>query len=200
MLYADGQEEEMSEEEIRCSECQTVLREGDDREVTEDAVFCRPCYLNLVARLQQAVAAQGADINYPMALLGGLLGGVAGVLVWWGFTVLTGIAFGLVAVVIGFTVGKGVTLFSGNRRSQGLQIMAVIIAVVSFAYATYLVNRTFVARFLAEQGHDAVLPLLPDPALFIAVIRAGFGLMDLVFFAIVIYEAWKIPAPFRLNA
>lgn len=190
----------MSEEEIRCSECGTVLREGDDREVTDDAVFCRPCYVHLVTQLRQAVAAQQEGINYPLAFSGGLLGGVAGVLAWWGFTVLTGIAFGLVAVVIGFTVGKGVTIFSGNRRSQGLQIMAVGIAVVSFAYASYLVNRTLVARFFAEQGQDAVLPLLPGPGLFFEVVRIGFGLMDVVFLAIVVYEAWKIPAPFRLKA
>jgi len=30
-------------------------------------------------------------------------------------------------------------------------------------------------------------------------VRAGFGVFDLVFLAIVLYEAWKIPAPFRLR-
>jgi len=30
------------------------------------------------------------------------------------------------------------------------------------------------------------------------VLRAGFGVMDFVFLAIVVYEAWKIPRPIRL--
>ena len=87
-------------ETIRCSECNSALTEGQDRETTEDAVFCRPCFNNLTAQLQQAVAQQGQDINYPMAAVGGLAGAAVGVLVWWGFTVVTNISFGLVAVVI----------------------------------------------------------------------------------------------------
>jgi hypothetical protein len=118
--------------------------------------------------------------------------------VWWGFTVVTNIAFGLVAVVIGFAVGKAVVMFSGHKRHVNLQIMAVVISVLSFVCASYLVNRTFIHRALAEQGDDRVLPLLPDPALLFRVLQVGFGFMDLVFLAIVIWEAWRLPAPAKL--
>ena len=187
-------------ETMQCSECNTVLSEGQDRETTEDAVFCRPCFNNLTAQLQQVVAAQGEDINYPMAVAGGLLGAVIGVVAWWGFTVVTNIAFGLVAVVIGFAVGKGVVLLSGNRRSQGLQITSVIISTLGFVYASYLVNRTLVQKAFAEQGQEMLLPLIPSPEVLINVLKVSFGLMDVVFLAIVVYQAWKIPAPFRIGA
>ena len=187
-------------ETMQCSECNTVLSEGQDRETTEDAVFCRPCFNNLTAQLQQVVAAQGEDINYPMAVAGGLLGAVIGVVAWWGFTVVTNIAFGLVAVVIGFAVGKGVVLLSGNRRSQGLQITSVIISTLGFVYASYLVNRTLVQKAFAEQGQEMLLPLIPSPEVLVNVLKVSFGLMDVVFLAIVVYQAWKIPAPFRIGA
>ena len=34
--------------------------------------------------------------------------------------------------------------------------------------------------------------------LFVEVVGLDFGLMDLIFLGIVVYEAWRIPAPIRL--
>ena len=185
--------------ELRCAQCSTVLREGEDRETTEEGVFCRPCFNNLTVQLRQAIEAQGTEINYSMAVVGGLLGAGIGIGAWWGFTVVTNIVFGLVAVVIGFTVGKGVIILSGDKRSQGLQILSVAIAALSFFYATFLVNRTFILRDYAERGEEVDIPLLPSPELFFEVVRLGFRIMDLVFLAIVVYQAWKIPAPLKIS-
>lgn len=197
---AEESQSDPSSGEVRCGECHTALAEGQDREVTEDGVFCRPCYNNLTAQLQQVLAAQGVDINYGGALVGGLLGAAAGVLAWWGFTVLTKIAFGLVAVVIGVAVAKGVVLLSGDKRHLNLQIMSTAVSVVAFFYASYLVNRTFILRAMAERGETVVLPFAPPLPVFFEVVKLGFGVMDLVFLAIVVYEAWKIPAPIRLGS
>jgi hypothetical protein len=186
--------------EARCAECNTLLGTGQDRETTTGGTFCRPCFNNLSAQLQQVVESQGRDVNYSLAVVGGLLGAAVGVLVWWGFTVLTGIAFGLVAIVIGFTVGHGVVRLSGGKRSAGLQGVSVAIAALAFFYASYLVNRTFIHRAMAERGEPVTLTLLPDPQLFFNVVQAGFNVMDLVFLGIVVYEAWKIPKPIRLGA
>jgi hypothetical protein len=146
-----------------------------------------------------AIQAQGEDIPYPMAVLGAMLGGALGVVAWWGFTVVTQIAFGLVAVVIGFAVGKGILLFTGQKRARGLQILSVVVAGISFFYASYLVNRTFILRAFAEEGEELVLPVLPSPELLINVVRVNFSFMDLVFLAIVLYYAWKLPAPLQLT-
>ncbi len=145
------------QDENRCAECGTVLTEGQDRQQTEDAVFCRPCFNNLTAQVQEAIAAQTRDINYPMALVGGLIGGAIGVVAWWGFTVVTNIAFGLVAIVIGLAVAKGIVILSGDKRGLNLQIMSVVISTLGFFYASYLVNRTFINRAYAEQGQDMAL-------------------------------------------
>jgi hypothetical protein len=185
-------------QEVRCAECGTVLFEGQDRQTTDGGTFCRSCFERLTSQVHQAIAAQGTDVNYSMALTGGLAGAVVGVAAWWGFTVLTEYALGLVAVVIGFTVGKGVTLLAGGKRHRNLQIMSVAIAGPSFFYASYLVNRTFVLKYYAAQGESVVLPLVPAPDLFLNLVMTNFGIMDLVFLAIVVYEAWRIPAPFKL--
>lgn len=183
---------------VQCAECGTTLIEGQDRERTDDAVFCRPCFEKLTHQVGQAIEAQGRDINYSMALVGGLAGAALGAAVWWGFTVLTNIAFGLVAVVIGFAVGKGVTLLAGNKRHRNLQLMSCVIAVAGFAYASFLVNRTFILKALAEQGQEIKIGFLPNPELLYRVITAGASPMDLLFLGIVVYQAWKIPAPLAL--
>ena len=188
------------QDEVRCAECGTTFGEGQEREVTDDGTFCRPCFNNLTAQLQQVVAAQGQQINYPMAMMGGLAGGAAGVLVWWGFTVVTNIAFGLIAVVIGVAVGKGIVLLSGNKRHLNLQVMSVVISALGFVYASYLVNRTFINPSLVEQEDGFVLPVIPDFALLTEVVRLDFGIIDLVFLAIVAFQAWKIPAPVRIGS
>ena len=183
----------------QCAECGTWLSEGMDRELTDDGAFCRPCFNNLTAQVQMAIDQQGREINYQMAVVGAVVGGAIGVLAWWGFTVATNIAFGLIAVVIGFTVGKGTVMLSGDKRSRGLQVISSLVATVSFFYASYLVNRTFILRAFAEEGTEFVLPLLPSPDLFVRVVGAGFGVMDVVFLAIVVWQAWKMPAPFALS-
>ena len=108
----------MPSDTVTCADCGTRLEAGADREVTDDKTFCRPCYDRLVAQLQAAVAAQGQDLNYPLALLGALGGAAIGVVAWWGFTVLTGIAIGFVAIVIGMGVGRGAVLCRSSSRSS----------------------------------------------------------------------------------
>jgi len=184
--------------EIRCARCGTTLGEGQDRVTADGGPFCRPCYNNLREDVRQAVQSQTQDINYPLAVIGAVLGGAAGVVAWWGFTVVSGIAFGLVAIVIGVAVAKGATILAGNKRSQGLQILSVIVSTIGFFYATDLVNRTLILRATVEEGEALVLPLVPSPDLFYEVVALGFGIMDLVFLGIVVYEAWKIPAPVQL--
>ena len=181
-----------------CAQCGRVLS-PDDRVAAGDRAFCRSCYASLRAELEQAVTSMSSGIHYPNAVAGAVLGGAVGALAWWGFTVLTHLAFGLFAVAIGYLTGWGCVRFSGGKRSAGLQAVSVVVALASYAVATYLVNMTFLNRALAEQGKAFHIGFPPDDlGLFYAVVSTGFGLMDVVFLAIVVYEAWKIPRPPRL--
>jgi len=185
--------------EMTCSRCHTVLSETQDHVVVPGGIVCRPCSNNLRSDLDRAVQEQSRDINYPMALVGALLGGSAGVLAWWGITVWTNIAFGAVAILIGIAVGKGVTLLAGNKLSRGLQIMSLTVAGCAYFYAAYLVNRTFVQQALAKEGKEIVLTLLPNPQMFFRVVSLNFDVLDVVFLAIVLWEAWRLPAPVKLR-
>lgn len=182
-----------------CARCEKALTDAD-RVVASDRAFCRACYEVLAFEVRQAAAGMSENVNYPMAVLGAVLGGAAGALVWWGFTVLTKIGLGLIAVGIGFLVGHGTVRFSGGKRTRGLQILAVAVGTVSFLIAAYLVNMTFINEVLAERGAPWRVSFPPlSVTMFYRVLEANFGIMKLVFLAIVIYEAWIIPRPLKLT-
>jgi hypothetical protein len=181
-----------------CSRCQRALQ-GDDRVQAGGKTFCRSCYETLRQQLEQAVQGMSTDIRYPAAALGAVLGGVVGALIWWGFTVVTHFAFGLVAVAIGFLVGQGAVVFSGGKRSRGLQVLAVVTSLVSFVVATYLVNMTFLSQAYAKLGQTSRITFPPTSGdMLVTVLSASFGIMDVVFLAITLWQAWKIPAPLKL--
>lgn len=172
---------------------------ADDTVATGDRVFCRSCYESLRAELEAAVATMSSDINYAHAAVGATLGGAVGALAWWGFTVLTHIAFGLFAVAIGYLVGHGAVRFAGGKRSRGLQALSIGVALLSYLVAVYLVNMTFINTVLASRGESFRVGFPPQSLdLLIRVVTVGAGAMDLVFLAIVVYEAWKIPRPVAL--
>lgn len=74
----------------------------------------------------------------------------------------------------------------------------MVIGALSFLVAVFLVNMTFLNAALAQRG-DAFRVTLPPPSLeaFYRVIAANFGIMKLVFLAIIVYEAWFIPRPIK---
>jgi hypothetical protein len=182
-----------------CARCDKTLTESD-RVLAGDRAFCRSCYEVLTVELQRAVQQLSHDVNYPMAALGATLGGAAGALAWWGFTALTGIGFGLIAVVIGFLAGHGAVRFSGGKRGVGLQAIAIGAGALAFFVATYLVNMTFINLALQQRGEGWRVPFPPDSLeTLYRIIALNFGAMKLVFLAIVIYEAWTIPRLPRLN-
>jgi hypothetical protein len=176
-----------------CAQCGKTLA-GDDRVAAGDRSFCRACYETLYQELQRSLGALTTDINYPMAAIGAVLGGAAGIVLWWGLTVVTKIAFGLAAIAIGWLVGQGAVRFAGGKRSPGLQALAVAVSVVSFAVAQYLVNMTFINEELARRGMEQRVPFPPvSLAGMVEVVSLGFGVMDAVFVAILIWQAWSIP-------
>ncbi len=184
----------------RCAQCSRLLT-ATDRVAAGDRVFCTSCHDSLRLELESAVRAMSEDINYVNATVGAVLGGAVGVLAWWGFTAATKWSIGILAVGIGWAVGWGAMRFAGGKRSQGLQMLAAGVAIASWVMANFLVNMTFVNRALAAQGETFRVTFPPQSLdLFAKVVANNFGVMDVVFLAIMVWEAWKMPRPIRLPA
>jgi len=178
-----------------CARC-GVVPASEDRVDTSDRAFCRRCFELLQAELHGAIASMSQDVAYGRAAVGAVLGGAAGAAVWWAFTVFTKIAFGLVAVAIGVLVGKGTVTFAGGKRSRGLQVLSATVALVAFLIASYLVNMTFINQALEKQGEAWRLGFPPPSVgVFWWALSLNFGVMELVFAGITLYQAWVLPQP-----
>lgn len=182
---------------LHCIQCEQAMDSNEDMEKTEKGPLCRSCYSQLADEVRSLVRQQGENIDYTRALFGAFGGGIVGAAAWWGFTVLTNIEFGLVAIVIGFTVAKGMLMATGGKRSLSLQFISVAVSCFSYFYATYLVNRTFILQEYPGQAYR--FGLLPNPGMFLEINRLAFDLFTVVFLGIVIYQAWKMLAPIRLE-
>jgi hypothetical protein len=89
-------------------------------------------------------------------------------------------------------------MLAGNKRSRGLQILSLIVAGSAFFYASFLVNRSFIQQALEKEGKEMALAVLPNPATMAQVVALNFDVMSVLFLAITLWEAWKIPGPAKL--
>jgi len=185
----------------RCARCQTALV-ANNVVTVDDRAFCRTCsdIFKMQIRNRSTGTSPGvASVNYPLAALGAILGGTVGALAWWGLTVLTRTGFGLVAVVIGLLVGLGTVFFARGKRSVGLQALSLLIGVLSFLIAVYLVNMTFLNQLLAQRGESARVAFPPTSLeTFYKVVAINFGIMKVAFLGVIAYLAWVIPRPVKL--
>jgi Flp pilus assembly protein TadB len=181
-----------------CTECGKLLSPGDRVEAGGKA-FCSSCHAMLREQLTTAVRAMSEDINYPSAAFGAVLCGLGGVLVWWGVTVVTHWSLGIVAVGVGWAAGWGTLRFSGGKRSRSLQMLSAGVAAGCWVLASYLVSMTFINEYYAK-SNDAFRGAFPPQSLemIVEVMKSGFGIMDVVFLAIMVWEAWKFPRPIAL--
>ena len=196
---ADGGVSESEVARLTCAECGRVVAPEVAVTLHSGERFCPSCHADLQAHLHAIVDAQARDVNYAGALLGAVAGGALGAVVWWQFTVLTHIAFGLIAVLIAFAVARGIRIATGGKRNSALHAMAVIVSLLSWLAGIYLVNRSLILRSWGPTADSSSLPWVGGPDYFYKVIRANFGIMDVVFGAITVYQAWILTRPLRLS-
>jgi hypothetical protein len=97
-----------------------------------DKIICPDC------RAQLEASPKGRRIGrLSKAGVLGLLAGLAGAILWYVIRRVTNYEIGLVAVLVGFMVGKAVRKGSGGRGGRGYQIMAVVITYCCIA-GTYM--------------------------------------------------------------
>ncbi len=195
-MEIDNSKETEAKGEI-CQECEQALSTEDDKEITEGGVFCRPCFTRLAEEVKSILEEQSANINLPFAFIGAIFGGAVGILAWWGVTVVTNWNIGIVAVVIGIAVAKGILFTTGGKRSIQLQVMAVGVSLISFLYANYLVLRTFVIRENNEL--EEILTVIPNVDIFIEASRNSLDGMSLLFLGIVVWVAWQNLKPIQIG-
>lgn len=114
------------------------------------SVVCSRCRGKLEAQL----GASGGMRRFRRALGFGLGAAIAGALLYYGFQVITGINLGLIAVLVGFMVGKAVFVGTEHRGGRRYQVLAVVLTYFAIA-STYLPEVAKEARAGMTQSSDS---------------------------------------------
>jgi len=124
----------------------------------------------------------------------GILGAAIGTVLWFIFVVFTGWQFGIIAILVGIIVGYAVLLGSGNNGGQKFQWISVALTFVGMFVSEYILNWYFAREYLLEEGYTGVSMFLPlDVIVGIVIDSLKNEPLTLLFWAIALYEAYKIP-------
>lgn len=130
----------------------------------------------------------------PKAIAGAIGGGLAGALLWYAIVAMTDYKLGIVAVGVGWLVGRGALLGNGGRGGKPLAVASLVIALGSMLLGEYLSVNHVVHRVLAERQPGVSLPAFISPGMFASVYGGSVGPLDLIFYVIGALQAWRHPA------
>lgn len=125
-----------------------------------DAKLCGGC----VERLKSQIP-QDSHAAFVRAVLFGLGGFVVGLILYAGFTILTGIEIGFVSLAVGWLVGKAMMMGSGGAGGRRYQIVAVLLtyAAVSMAFIPIAIHYMSVhPEVLQKKSASSSTPGAPD--------------------------------------
>lgn len=123
-----------------------------------------------------------------LAVAAGLGAAIAGAVVWAVITVATEYELGIMAVAVGFMVGKAIATVA-NSRNQAFGFVGAACSLVGCVLGNLFSGVGFAAQGSNIGYFDALSRL--DPSLAIQIMTATFSPMDLIFYAIGIYEGYR---------
>ncbi|MGB2897167.1 MAG: hypothetical protein WBB65_13505 [Anaerolineales bacterium] len=126
--------------------------------------------------------------NIGLGIIGGLIGGFIGAALWAAITYFTEYQLGLLAIGVGFLVGYGVSKL-GKGIDKVFGVAGGIIALVSIVLGNFLASIGFLAKILEVGYLDMLINF--NYALTFELMKETFSVMDLLFYAIAIYEGYR---------
>lgn len=126
--------------------------------------------------------------NLHMGILGGIIGAVIGAAAWAVVTVLTGYQIGWMAVGVGFLSGYGVRLL-GKGISKPFRIAGAILSLLGCMAGNLLSVCALVSKHEDIPFFDILVRL--NPEIVVDIFRTTFSPMDLLFYAIAVYEGYR---------
>ena len=140
------------------------------------------------ATKKRAPAAAGGE-NLPLGVVAGLAAAAVGAALWAGITVLTNFQIGWMAVGVGALVGVAVrTLGKGTRAVFG--VMGALLSLGGCLVGNFLAG----AIVLSRHGDVSLVTFLTrvTPALASRLMTVMFSPMDLLFYALAIWQGYKL--------
>lgn len=132
--------------------------------------------------------------NFGLAALAGLGAALGGAVAWAIVTVVTEMKLGLMAIAVGYAVGQAI-----RATGKGIDKQFGILGAACSLFGCVIGNALSVIAFFAKANHIdfgvALGRMTPD--ILIRLMTVTFDPMDLLFYAIAIYEGYKFSFRYR---
>lgn len=129
------------------------------------------------------------------SLLGGFLGALVGAIVatglWYAVVALSGWQIGLVAIVVGWIVGRA-AVFGAGRGSIPLVAVSVVFTLLALVVSEYLIVYHLITQEFGTEGVISVIQPL-DFVVTVVVESIQLDPITLLFWAIALFQAVVIP-------
>ena len=140
-------------------------------------------------RVEQALAALRDEQNPGIGVVAGALAALVGAGLWAAVTVMTGYQIGWMAIGVGVLIGLALRKAGkGIDRTFGFAGAGLALA------GCLLGNLLAVCGFVSVQQSIPLLQVLGrmNPAVAVELLRATFSPIDLLFYALAVYEGYKL--------
>jgi hypothetical protein len=181
-----------------CPSCGTV-RGGEPATVPAASASAQSSVPAFAAPSGPAIAAPAPEPVLP-SLAGGLLGGLVAAIgataLWYGVVVVTQWHVGLVAIVVGWLVARGVLFGAEGRGSIPLVAASALFTLLALGVSEYLIVYHFITQELQALGVAAgSIELLQPPGLVVEIVVESVSAdpLTLAFWAIALFQAVVIP-------
>jgi hypothetical protein len=152
--------------------------------------FCEAC----TSSIRQAHGASPGGAAFGRALGAGVMAGAIGSTLYYLVAKISGYQLSIIAIAVGFLVGRAVRWATGGRGGVIYQVLAVALtyAAIAFSWVPFLAER--------EAGAPGVVDLvLQTPFILSLPVMIGMERpFSLVILGIGLWEAWKFTAPVPL--
>ena len=170
---------------VTCSVCKQAVHDAYFH--INGLVACAACK----ERIESSGAGRVTMIGFGKSLLFGVGAAIAGAVVWYAVTKITGLEIGLIAIAVGFLVGIAVR--KGSRGWGGWQYQTLAVVLTYFAIvATYVPP---LLKGMGAQEHAVTLPLLIYVFVFACAVPFLAGAQNFlgwIIIGIALYQAWRI--------
>lgn len=126
--------------------------------------------------------------NFILAILAGLAAAILSGGLWAAVTVVSEMKLGIMAIAVGFIVGYAIK-HVGNGEDEKFRILGALCGLIGCVLGNTLSILIFVAQTESLDVMQLLSSMTPD--LLVNLNVAAFQWMDLVFYAIAIYEGYK---------
>jgi len=152
--------------------------------------FCEAC----TGSIRQAHGSSPGGAAFGRAIGAGLVAGAVGSSLYYLVAKISGYQLSIIAIAVGFLVGRAVRWATGGRGGVIYQVLAVAVtyAAIAFSWVPFLVEQ--------EGGSVGALDVvLQTPFILTLPVAIGFERpFSLVILGIGLWEAWKFTAPVPL--